>query len=104
MYTALIFVLSAISLLMIVLAVVIMTGKGDGLIAGYNTAREEKREQYNIKQLRAVVAVLILFTLAFVWFVALIDDSAVTMLVGLPVLFFVYLAGIIITNRSRKKK
>lgn len=104
MDTALIFVLSAISLLMIVLAVVIMTGKGDGLIAGYNTTREEKREQYNIKQLRAVVAVLILFTLAFVWFVALIDDSVITMLVGLPVLFFVYLAGIIITNRSRKKK
>ena len=104
MGTALIFVLSAISLIMIILAVVIMMGKGDGLIAGYNTASEEKREQYNIKQLRTVVAVLILFTLAFVWFMALVDDFVITMLVGLPVLCFVYLAGIIITNRSRKKK
>ena len=90
--------------MLVILAIVILTGKGDGLIAGYNTAREENRKQYNIKQLRTVVAVLILFTVAFVWFVALIDDLAVTLLVGLPVLFFVYLAGIIIVNRRSKKK
>ena len=104
MDTAMVFILSAISVLMIILAIVILIGKGDGLIAGYNTAREESREQYNIKQLRAIVAVLILFTVAFVWFVALIDDFAVTLLVGLPVLIFVYLAGILIVNRRCKKK
>ena len=104
MDTALVFILSAISAMLVILAIVILTGKGDGLIAGYNTAREENRKQYNIKQLRTVVAVLILFTVAFVWFVALIDDFAVTLLVGLPVLLFVYLAGIMIVNRRSKKK
>ncbi len=52
--------------MMVFLAVVILTGHGDGLIAGYNTAKKEKREQYNMKRLRAVVAGLISFTMAFV--------------------------------------
>ena len=52
--------------MMVFLAVVILTGHSDGLIAGYNTAKKEKREQYNMKRLRAVVAGLISFTMAFV--------------------------------------
>ena len=90
--------------MMVVLAFVILKGWGDGLIAGYNTSGKEERGLYDIKRLRKVVAVLMLFTVVFVWFVALIDDVVVTMLVGLPVLFFVYLAGIIIANRGCKKK
>ena len=66
MDTALVIVLSGVTLMMAFLAVVILTGHGDGLIAGYNTTKEEKREQYNMKRLRAVVAGLISFTMAFV--------------------------------------
>lgn len=103
MDTALIIVLSVITLLMALLAVVILTGHGDGLIAGYNTAKKEEREQYNMKRLRAVVAALILFTMAFVWFAALIDDSVVILLGGLPVLLIGTVAGIIIANTWCKK-
>ena len=103
MDTALIFVLSGVTLMMIFLAVVILAGHGDGLIAGYNTAKEEKREQYNMKRLRAVVAGLISFTMAFVWCVALIDNMMVTLL-GLLVLLVAYIASIHIANSWCKKK
>lgn len=104
MDTALIFILSAISLIMIILAIVILTGKGDGLIAGYNTAREEERNRFNTKRLRAVTAAMILFTLAFVWLVALIDSPVVIFLVCLPVLFGFYIVCIVITDKWCKKK
>ena len=103
MDTALIIVLSVVTLMMVLLAVVILTGHGDGLIAGYNTAKKEEREQYNMKRLRAVVAAMMLFTMAFVWFSALIDDRVVTLLVGLPVLLIGTVAGIIIANTWCKK-
>ena len=103
MDTALIIVLSGVTLMMVFLAVVILTGHGDGLIAGYNTAKKEKREQYNMKRLRAVVAGLILFTMAFVWCVALIDNKMVTLL-GLLVLIAANIAGIYIANSWCKKK
>lgn len=102
MDTALIIVLSGVTLMMVFLAVVILTGHGDGLIAGYNTAKKEKREQYNMKRLRAVVAGLILFTMAFVWCVALIDNKMVTLL-GLLVLIAANIAGIYIANSWCKK-
>ena len=89
--------------MMVFLAVVILTGHGDGLIAGYNTAKKEKREQYNMKRLRAVVAGLILFTMVFVWCVALIDNKMATLL-GLLVLIAANIAGIYIANSWCKKK
>ena len=89
---------------MVLLAAVILAGYGDGLIAGYNTAKEEERKQFNMKRLRAVVAALILFTMAFVWYAALIDDSVAILLGGLPVLIFGYVAGIIIANTWCKNK
>ena len=42
--------------IMFALGVVILSGKGDNLIAGYNTASEEERREVNIKRLRIVVA------------------------------------------------
>ena len=98
-----IIMLSTVTLLMVVLAVVILSGHGDGLIAGYNTAKDEERKQFNMKRLRAVVAAMILFTTAFIWFAVLIGDSAVISLAGLPVLLIGTVAGIIIANTWCKK-
>ena len=44
----------------IIIAVVILLGKGDWLIAGYNTASEEEKEKYNIKRLRLLIGILLL--------------------------------------------
>ena len=42
--------------IMFTLGIVILSGKGDNLIAGYNTASDEERRKVNIKRLRIVVA------------------------------------------------
>ena len=42
--------------IMFTLGIVILSGKGDNLIAGYNTASDEERREVNIKRLRIVVA------------------------------------------------
>lgn len=40
------------------LAILILAGKGDWFIAGYNTASKEEKEQCNIKRLRVIVGVV----------------------------------------------
>ena len=103
MDTVQIITLSVFTLLAL-LAVAILIGWGDRRIAGCNTAKEEERQQFHMKRLRAVVAAMILFYTAFFWFVELIDDSMVILLVGLPVLIVGLIAGIIIINTWCKKK
>ena len=100
----LIVIFSVVTLLMMALAFVIWKGWGDGFIAGYNTASKEERQQYTLKRLRTVVAVMILFTTAFVWCAAWIDDIVVVLLGALPVLLMGLVAGIIIANTWCKKK
>ena len=39
------------------MGVVILLGKGDMLISGYNTASPEERAQYNIRRLRLVMGI-----------------------------------------------
>ena len=49
-----------IALLLFVSGVVVLTGKGDKLIAGYNTASKEEREKVNIKRLRLLTGGLLI--------------------------------------------
>ena len=97
-------ILSLISLWLVALAFFILSGRGDGLIAGYNTASREERQKYNIKRLRAVVAVMILFVTAFVWYMSWLNDTTAILLGALPVLLIGLVAGIIIANTWCKKK
>ena len=92
------------TLWMVALAFIILKGWGDGLIAGYNTAGKEEREQYNVKRLRAVVAAILLFVTASIWVIACIDNITVILLGALPVLLIGLIAGIIIANTWCKKK
>ena len=50
--TAQFILLRIISLIVLILAVIILSGKGDNLIAGYNTSTKEEKETYNIKRVR----------------------------------------------------
>ena len=68
----------------IVLAVIFLMGKGDMLIAGYNTASEEERKTIDIKRLRIVMAVL--------------------MLVATAIFVVITIVGVIIANTWAKKK
>jgi hypothetical protein len=93
-----------IALMMVVLAFVILKGKGDGLIAGYNTASKEEQEKYNIKRLRIVVAAMILFVPAMIMVAACFDDITGITLDFLPVLLIGVAVGIILVFTWCKKK
>ena len=57
-------VLVVIAVAMFALGVLLLKGKADKFIAGYNTANEEERKQVNIKRLRLVVALCLWTTTA----------------------------------------
>ena len=93
-----------IALMMVVLAFVILKGRGDGLIAGYNTASKEEQEKYNIKRLRIVVAAMILFVPVMILVADCFDEITGTTMDFLPVLIIGVVAGIILANTWCKKK
>ncbi len=51
-----------LAVLSLCLAFIFLMGKGDKLIAGYNTASEKEREKVNIRRLRVIMAILSLIT------------------------------------------
>ena len=93
-----------IALMLVALAIVILKGRGDVLIAGYNTASKEKQEKYNIKRLRIVVAAMILFVPAMIMVAACFDDITGITLDFLPVLLIGVAVGIILVFTWCKKK
>ena len=48
-------VLIVLAVLLLIMGIVILIGKGDNLIAGYNTSSKEERSQYNVKRLRGLI-------------------------------------------------
>ena len=49
-----------IASLLFILGIFILSGKGDNLIAGYNTASKKDKEKYNVKRLRLVFGLLLI--------------------------------------------
>lgn len=86
----------------IILGIVMLLGKGDKLIAGYNTASEEEREKVNIVRLRIVMMIVCLLSSAFLPALLYLGDSYVPVLTAV---FLVVLAicGIIANTWAKKK-
>ena len=68
-----------VSMVLVFIGVIILNGKGDGLISGYNTASPEQKAKYDIIKLRRVTAIAV-FVVAFLSFglqcvVALAGDN-----------------------------
>ena len=49
-----------VALVCAVMGILVLIGKGDNLIAGYNTASKEDRERYDIKRLRGLIGGLMI--------------------------------------------
>ena len=48
-----------IAAIIAILGIVILIGKGDNLIAGYNTASEDEKKKYYIKRIRGLIGGLL---------------------------------------------
>ena len=53
-------VLIIVAALLLIMGIIILIGKGDNLIAGYNTASKEERAKYDIKRLRGLIGGLLI--------------------------------------------
>lgn len=92
--------------IMFALGMVILSGKGDNLIAGYNTASEEERKEVNVKRLRIVVAVICVLTPILIGipvFIGKEGDASLYLFTA----FFVFLMtiiGLVLANTWCKRK
>ena len=90
--------------LFLVLAVIFRMGKGDMLIAGYNTAPEEERKQVNIHRLRLLMAIISVLTAGFCCLLPFIGNEKENVLgatFGFIVVIFIF---VILANTWAKKK
>lgn len=94
------FIIYPLAVLFLVLALVVYFGKGDWLIAGYNTASEKERAQYNIKRLRLIITLLMLLSAVFV--VVLLHFPSIS-IVATPIFVVVALIGVVLANTWAKK-
>ena len=88
-------ILSVVSLVFLVMAVIIISGKGDSLIAGYNTASREAQDVYDKRRVRILVGVsLIVIGLALPAFgYLLVCGSKEFVMVAFPATAFVIIAA-----------
>ena len=92
------------AVMFLVLAVIFLMGKGDMLIAGYNTASEEERKTIDIKRLRIVMAVLMVVTAVFCTIPPLLGNDKNPILVAAAIFVAITIVGVIIANTWAKKK
>lgn len=92
------------TILFVPLILLILSGRGDNLIAGYNTASEKEREQFNMKRLRLVIAGILLATTILFWIPILMNDKEPYKFIVLIGMFPVCFIGIILANIWAKKK
>ena len=86
-----------ISLIVLVLAILILSGKGDNLITGYNISTEEEKEKYNIRRVRICIGGMLV---ALSLLMLLFADNFVVLIAVVPLLSIL---SIVLANTWAKK-
>ena len=92
------------SIIFIILAVIFLMGKGDKLIAGYNTASEEEKSKVNIKRLRLLMAIICVITAGYVSIQPIFENNRAAQMGVLFAFLLVTMIFIILANTWAKKK
>ena len=96
-------VLIILAAIMLIMGIIILIGKGDNLIAGYNTASKEERSQYYIKRLRGLIGGFLLI-LAPMMVLLLGGESLVAGFSFIAFTFVLCIVLAILANTWAKKK
>lgn len=96
-------VLMIVSVLLLIMGIVILFGKGDNLIAGYNTASKEEMSQYNIKRLRGLIGGMLIL-LAPLTVIMLGKESMIWMSSYVVLNFVLCFVVLILANSWAKTK
>ena len=92
-----------VAAIMAIMGIVILLGKGDNLIAGYNTASKAEREKYNIKRLRGLIGGLLII-LAPMTFIRLGKETMTATWSFVGLIFAACIVVVILANTWAKKK
>ena len=87
------YTLIAVTALLIVMGIVILLGKGDMLISGYNTASPEERAQYNIRRLRLVMGIGIIAVAGVVLLDAFFNTRWLIIATVVPISILIVILG-----------
>ena len=86
------------AIICLVFSILIFIGKGDFLIAGYNTASKEEKEQYHTKRIRIVLGTCFLLLAGLTALRDTIGATAMFIAIGI-----VLVATLILANTWAKK-
>ena len=87
------YTLIATTTLLVVMGIVILLGKGDMLISGYNTASPEERAQYNIRRLRLVMGIGIIAVAGVVLLDAFFNTRWLIIATVVPISILIVILG-----------
>ncbi len=96
-------VLIIVAATLVIMGIIILIGKGDNLIAGYNTASKEDRAKYNIKRLRGLIGGL-LIVMAPMMFLLNGEDTMSATWSFVALVFVLCIVVVILANTWAKKK
>jgi drug/metabolite transporter (DMT)-like permease len=92
------------AILFIALALVFLAGKGDKLIAGYNTASEGERSKVDIHRLRILMAICSFLGAALCVFLGFCGEDKGKSTIAVIVFIVLTIVIIILSNTWAKKK
>ena len=96
-------VLIIVAAILVIMGIIILIGKGDNLIAGYNTASEEEKAKYNVKRLRGLIGGL-LIVMAPMMLLLNREDTMVATWSFVALVFVLCIVVVILANTWAKKK
>ena len=96
-------VLIIVAAILVIMGVLILIGKGDNLIAGYNTASKEEKAQYNVKRLRGLIGGL-LIALAPMMLLLNGENTMTATWSFVSLVFVLCIVVVILANTWAKKK
>ena len=95
-------ILIILAVLFLIMGIIILVGKGDNLIAGYNTASQKEREQYNVRRLRGLVGGLLIILAPMMLLLGKESFAATGSFVSLTLVLCIVV--VILANTWAKKK
>lgn len=99
-----VFITLMIAVIFFIFAYIVVKGKGDKFIAGYNTASEEEKAQVNVQRLRILVALTSVLAGAFCCMIPLLADNNGAIVGATVVLLCSGLAVVVLANTWARKK
>lgn len=92
-----------IAALMVVMGIIVLIGKGDMLIAGYNTASKKEREKYNIKKLRGLIGGFLILIAPLMCWALIVEQSKTSGFAFCGIVFILCIVVVVLANTWAKK-